>query len=99
MGVIRLAVHAVVPAGKTVAVHAFFIGGILLMRGDVDAVERAEVLIAAVVLAVTHRTADTMVRVLILKNSYHLKQICRFRQGYCSHNRLIYSQRAESSIV
>ena len=69
-------------AREAAAVHAFFIGRILLMGRDLDTVERAEILVAAVMLTVAYRTADTMIRVVIFKHTFHLKDICRCRHNY-----------------
>ena len=62
--------RVIVPALEGAAVDTFFTGGILLMRSNLDAIERAVILFAAVILAVVHGTADTVVRIIVLKHIF-----------------------------
>lgn len=57
---------------KGAAVDALLVSRVLLMRSDLNAVERAVVLVAAVILAVLNTAMDTMVHLCVIKHHVHL---------------------------
>jgi hypothetical protein len=57
---------------KGAAVDALLIGRVLLVRSDLDAVERAVVLVAAVILAVLDAAMDATVLLCVVKHHFHL---------------------------
>ena len=54
------------------AIDTLLVGRILLVRSDLDAVERAVVLVTAVILAVLDAAMDTMVFLCVVKHHFHL---------------------------
>ena len=62
---------------KGAAVDALLVGRVLLMRSDPDTVERAVVLVTAVILAVLDAAMDTMVHLCFVQHHFHLNIICR----------------------
>lgn len=59
-----------VPAFKGTAVHAALVGRVLLMRSDIDALERAIILLAVVILAVFDAAMDTVIHVIFVKHHF-----------------------------
>ena len=59
----------IVLALERTAVYALLVGRVLLMRSYLYAVERAEVLVAAVMLAVVYRALDTMIGIIVIKHN------------------------------
>ena len=57
---------------KGAAVDALLVGRVLLMRSDLDTVERAVVLVTAVILAVLNAAMDTMVHLCFVQHHFHL---------------------------
>ena len=68
----RSAADAFVLTAEGAAVHTALVGGFLLMRRDVYAVEGAVILLAVVVTAVAHRAAYRVICYLFIKHIYHL---------------------------
>ena len=62
---------------KGAAVDALLVGRILLVGSHLDAVERAVVLVTAVILAVLDAAMDTMVHLCFVQHHFHLNIICR----------------------
>ena len=62
---------------KGAAVDALLIGRILLVGSHLDAVERAVVLVAAVILAVLDAAMDTTVLLCFVKHHVHLCYYCQ----------------------
>ena len=54
------------------AIDTLLVGRILLVRSDLNAVERAVVLVTAVILAVLDTAMDTTVLLCFVKHRFHL---------------------------
>ena len=59
-----------VPALKGTAIDAALIGRVLLMRADVDALERTVILIAAMILAISDAAMDAVIHVVFVKHRF-----------------------------
>ena len=59
------------------AVHALLIGRVLLVRSYLYTVERAVVLVAAVILTVVYSTLDTMIGIIVFEHIFHLNSFYR----------------------
>lgn len=68
--------HSALSALEGTAVHTALVGRILLMRSDADAVERAVVFVAVVILAVLDAAVNAAVY-MIIKHLLHLKVNCQ----------------------